>query len=131
MRVVLLYMRQVGSAVVSDVCVIIVILLQGSELVTKRVSPPSDKIESPVVAFVSLERYNAITLVQRVHSSLAALNKVLRGSSLLTPAVQKLASSLLRNEVECLTKDFVLIWSLCQALQPLSLPSPLIQINMH
>ena len=73
--------------------------MQGSELVTKRVSPPSDKIESPVVAFVALERYNAITLVQRVHSSLAALNKVLRGSSLLTPAVQKLASSLLRNEV--------------------------------
>ena len=73
--------------------------MQGSELVTKRVSPPSDKIESPVVAFVALERYNAITLVQKVHASLAALNKVLRGSSLLTPAVQKLASSLLRNEV--------------------------------
>ena len=54
---------------------------------------------------MALERYNAITLVQRVHSSLAALNKVLRGSSLLTPAVQKLASSLLKNEVRVLIKS--------------------------
>ena len=54
------------------------------------------------MALVALERYNAIRLVQTVHSSLASLNRVLRGSSLLTPAVQKLASSLLKNEVNFL-----------------------------
>ena len=62
-------------------------------------SPPSDKIESPVLAFVALERYNAIRLVQSVHASLAALNRVLKGTSLLTPTVQKLAGSLLKHEV--------------------------------
>lgn len=65
-------------------------------------SPPSDKIDTPVLAFIALERYNALRLVQTVHSSLAALNKVLRGSSLLTPSVQKMAGSLLKSEVrEC------------------------------
>ena len=81
---------------------------QGSELISKRTSPPSDKIESPVIAFVALERHNAIRLVQTVHYSLASLNRVLRGSSLLTPAVQKLASSLLRNEVNCYCVVYVM-----------------------
>ena len=72
---------------------------QGSELITKQISPPSDKIDTPVIAFIALERYNALRLVQTVHSSLAALNKVLRGSSLLTPSVQKMASYLLKSEV--------------------------------
>ena len=73
--------------------------LQGSELISKHVSPPSDKLDSPVLAFIFLERYNAVRLVQAVHSSLAALNKVLRGSSLLTTDVQRLAGSLLKHEV--------------------------------
>ena len=62
-------------------------------------SPPSDKLDSPVLAFISLERYNAVRLVQAVHSSLADLNKVLRGSALLTTDVQRLARALLRHEV--------------------------------
>ena len=78
--------------------------IQGSELIMKHVSPPSDKINSPVVAFIALERYNAIRLVQTVHSSLAALNKVLKGTSLLTPSVQKLAGALLKHEVHMSTK---------------------------
>ena len=72
---------------------------QGSELISKKVSPPSDKLDSPVLAFISLEHYNAVRLVQAVHSSLADLNKVLRGSALLTTDVQRLARALLRHEV--------------------------------
>ena len=74
-------------------------LLQGSELITKKVYPPSDKLDSPVQAFISLERYNAVCLVQTVHTSLAGLNRVLRGSSLLTTDVQRLAAALLKHEV--------------------------------
>jgi len=74
-------------------------LNQGSELISKRVSPPSDSIDSPVLAFVALERYNAVRLAQTVHSNLAALNRVLRGTSLLTPSVQQLARALLKHEV--------------------------------
>ena len=39
----------------------------------KKISPPSDKIESPVAAFVALERYNAIKLVQ-VKRMVTAIN---------------------------------------------------------
>ena len=78
------------------------LLSQGSELITKKVSPPSDKVESPVLAFVSLERFNAVRLVQSVHSSLASLNRVLRGSSLLSTDVHGLAGSLLRH-IQCVS----------------------------
>ena len=53
----------------------------------------SDNLNSPALAFISL------WLVQAVHSSLADLNKVLRGSALLTTDVQRLARALLRHEV--------------------------------
>ena len=52
-----------------------------------------------MLAFISLERYNAVRLVQTVHTSLAGLNRVLRGSALLTTDVQRLARALLRHEV--------------------------------
>ena len=83
----------------ADKPILCVCVIQGSELISKKVSPPSDKLDSPVLAFVSLEHYNAVRLVQAVHSSLADLNKVLRGSALLTTDVQRLASALLRHEV--------------------------------
>lgn len=60
---------------------------------------PLDHADSPVVEFVSLEHYNAVHLVQTVHASLAELNKVIRGNALLSPSVQKMASSLLKHEV--------------------------------
>ena len=72
---------------------------KGSELISKRVLPPSDNIDSPVLSFVALEHYNAVRLAQTIHSNLAALNRVLRGSSLLTPSVQQLARALLQHEV--------------------------------
>lgn len=68
-------------------------------MISKRVAPPSDKLDCPVLEFVCLERYNAVRLVQLVHVSLAELNKVIRGNALLSSQVQKLASSLLKNEV--------------------------------
>jgi len=55
--------------------------------------------ESPVHAFVMLERYNAIKAVQFVHLSLAALSKVLRGTQLLTSDVQTVGSALINIEV--------------------------------
>ena len=73
--------------------------LQGSELISKRVLPPSDNIDSPVLSFVPLEHYNAIRLTQTIHSNLAALNRVLRGSSLLTPSLQQLPRALLQHEM--------------------------------
>ena len=56
-------------------------------------------MESPVLAFISLERYNAVKLVQAVHTGLASLNRVLRGSSLLTTDVQSLGGALLQHQV--------------------------------
>ncbi|CAI8045536.1 Cytoplasmic dynein 2 heavy chain 1 [Geodia barretti] len=91
--------REVWSAELSPLLNLWKKLNQGSELITKKVSPPSDKLESPVLAFVSLERFNAVRLVQKVHSSLASLNRVLRGSSLLSTDVHRLAGALLRHEV--------------------------------
>lgn len=38
-------------------------------------------------------------MLQSIHQSLAALSKVIRGTQLLTPDVQKLASALLNQEV--------------------------------
>ncbi len=93
------YIEEVYVYWLKDRYTIFIVHAQGSKLITKQVSPPSDKSDSPVMAFIALERYNALQLVQTIHTSLAALNKVLRGSSLLTPAVQKMAGSLLKSEV--------------------------------
>lgn len=67
-----------------------------------KVLPPSDTSghESPIVSFLRLERYNAVKLVQSIHTSLAALSKVIRGSQLVTTEVQDLAAALLTQEVK-------------------------------
>ncbi len=85
---------------------------QGSELIGKRLSPPSEHVDSPVLEFVCLERYNAVQLVHTIHTSLAELNKVIRGNALLSSDVQKLASGLLKNEVEFINEA----WNLCRLL---------------
>ena len=74
---------------------------QGSNLIQTKIAPPSDKSgnQSPIVAFILLERYNAIKLVQSIHSSLAALSKVIRGTQLVASDVQNLAAALLNQEV--------------------------------
>ncbi|XP_063970614.1 cytoplasmic dynein 2 heavy chain 1 [Lytechinus pictus] len=75
-------------------------LNQGSNLIQTKVQPPSDRsgTQGPIDSFIQLERYNALQLVQFVHSTLAALSKVIRGTSLLTSEVQALASNLLKQE---------------------------------
>uniref|UniRef100_A0A8C2QHF6 Cytoplasmic dynein 2 heavy chain 1 n=1 Tax=Cricetulus griseus TaxID=10029 RepID=A0A8C2QHF6_CRIGR len=73
-------------------------LNQNSNLIHQKVSPPNDRQGSPVLSFIILEQFNAIRLVQSVHQSLAALSKVIRGTTLLSSEVQKLASALLNQK---------------------------------
>ncbi|XP_017286523.1 cytoplasmic dynein 2 heavy chain 1 isoform X3 [Kryptolebias marmoratus] len=73
-------------------------LNQGSTLIHQKVDPPTEGQSSPVLSFILLEQFNAIRLVQSIHQSLAALSKVIRGTQLLTPEVQKLATALLNQE---------------------------------
>ncbi|KAA8593993.1 hypothetical protein FQN60_004827, partial [Etheostoma spectabile] len=74
-------------------------LNQGSTLIHQKVVPPTEGQGSPILSFIALEQFNAIRLVQSIHQSLAALSKVIRGTQLLTPEVQKLATALLNQEV--------------------------------
>ncbi|XP_032366297.1 cytoplasmic dynein 2 heavy chain 1 [Etheostoma spectabile] len=73
-------------------------LNQGSTLIHQKVVPPTEGQGSPILSFIALEQFNAIRLVQSIHQSLAALSKVIRGTQLLTPEVQKLATALLNQE---------------------------------
>lgn len=73
-------------------------LNQGSSLIHQKVAPPTEGQGSPVLSFIVLEQFNAIRLVQGIHQSLAALSKVIRGTSLLTADVHKLATALLNQE---------------------------------
>ncbi|XP_071483964.1 LOW QUALITY PROTEIN: cytoplasmic dynein 2 heavy chain 1-like [Diadema antillarum] len=75
-------------------------LNQGANLIQTKAQPPNDRGGSlgPIDSFIQLERFNALQLVQYVHSTLAALSKVIRGTSLLTSEVQKLAAALLKQE---------------------------------
>ncbi|KAF0030538.1 hypothetical protein F2P81_017269 [Scophthalmus maximus] len=73
-------------------------LNQGSTLIHQKVATPAEGHGSPVLSFITLEQFNAIRLVQSIHQSLAALSKVIRGTQLLTPDVQKLATALLNQE---------------------------------
>lgn len=75
-------------------------LNQGQQLIQKKVTPPKDKYgsSSPLVSFLQLEKYRAIKLVQFVHSSLASLSKVIRGTQLLTSDTQALAAALMNQE---------------------------------
>ena len=74
-------------------------LNQGSNLLQMKISAPSESSTSdPVKAFVHLEFYNAVNLVQAIHKSMASLVKVIRGTMLLEDKVSQLAGSLMRQE---------------------------------
>jgi dynein heavy chain 2 len=73
-------------------------LNQGADLISLKVAVPEDS-SSPVEGFVILERSNGVKCVQTIHSQLSALNKVLKGSSLLTEEVHRLGSALLQHTV--------------------------------
>ncbi|XP_018422828.1 PREDICTED: cytoplasmic dynein 2 heavy chain 1 [Nanorana parkeri] len=73
-------------------------LNQNSNLIHQKMSPPTEQHGSPILSFIILEQFNAIRLVQSIHQSLAALSKVIRGTSLLSSEVQSLASALLEQK---------------------------------
>jgi dynein heavy chain 2 len=55
--------------------------------------------ETPIQSFVTLELANAHKLITSVDDALRSIKKVLYGTGLLTPAIQKLASDLLAGSV--------------------------------
>nr|WAW84826.1 cytoplasmic dynein 2 heavy chain 1 [Halisarca dujardinii] len=82
-------------------------LNHGTDLISLKVSLPEDG-SSPVEGFVLLERSNAVKCVQAIHSQLSALNKVLKGSVLLTSEVHRLGSALL---LHCLPAAWEGLWA--------------------
>jgi dynein heavy chain 2 len=73
-------------------------LNKGTELVNKKVTQSFEQA-LPVTVFVVQEHSSALKLVQDVHFSLTALDKVIRGTALLTSEVHHLASALLQQQV--------------------------------
>ncbi|KAG7479776.1 cytoplasmic dynein 2 heavy chain 1 isoform X1 [Solea senegalensis] len=90
--------RELWSSGLSPVLNLWKKLNQGSTLIHQKVAPSAEGHASPVLSFIALEQFNAVRLVQSIHQSLAALSKVIRGTQLLTPDVQKLATALLNQE---------------------------------
>uniref|UniRef100_A0A9J7YQK8 Cytoplasmic dynein 2 heavy chain 1 n=1 Tax=Cyprinus carpio carpio TaxID=630221 RepID=A0A9J7YQK8_CYPCA len=90
--------REIWSNALSPVLNLWKRLNQGSSLIHQKVAPPSEGVGSPVLSFIQLEQFNAVRLVQSIHHSLASLSKVIRGTSLLTADVHKLATALLNQE---------------------------------
>ncbi len=74
-------------------------LNQGSNLLQMKMAAPHDDGEAdPIKAFVHLEFYNAVQLIQAIHKSMSGLVKVIRGTQLLDEKVSTLADSLMRQE---------------------------------
>ncbi|XP_068211563.1 cytoplasmic dynein 2 heavy chain 1 [Palaemon carinicauda] len=73
-------------------------LNQGQNLLQAKVAVPTSAGEAPVKAFIQLEYFSVISIVQTIHRSLAQLSKVIRGTLLLSRDVQKLAEQLLKQE---------------------------------
>uniref|UniRef100_A0A8C3BC42 Cytoplasmic dynein 2 heavy chain 1 n=1 Tax=Cairina moschata TaxID=8855 RepID=A0A8C3BC42_CAIMO len=90
--------REIWSAELSPVLNLWKKLNQNSNLIHQKVSLPVEQQGSPISSFITLEQFSAIRLVQSVHQSLASLSKVIRGTSLLSPEVQKLANALLNQK---------------------------------
>ena len=47
-----------------------------------KIDVPRVRNDMPILQFIQLERYNAIQIVQKVHYSLSALSKVMRGKTI-------------------------------------------------
>uniref|UniRef100_A0A8B9E7P0 Cytoplasmic dynein 2 heavy chain 1 n=1 Tax=Anser cygnoides TaxID=8845 RepID=A0A8B9E7P0_ANSCY len=90
--------REIWSAELSPVLNLWKKLNQNSNLIHQKVSLPVEQQGSPILSFITLEQFSAIRLVQSVHQSLASLSKVIRGTSLLSPEVQRLANALLNQK---------------------------------
>ena len=78
----------------------LILSLQGHQVLQKKLSPPQEDENSlPVTSFIMLELYNAVNLAQHIHSTLASLAKVIKGTQLLTTDVEVLAVALMRQQV--------------------------------
>ncbi|OXB57863.1 hypothetical protein ASZ78_016437 [Callipepla squamata] len=102
--------REIWSAELSPILSLWKKLNQNSNLIHQKVTPPTEQQGSPILSFITLEQFSAIRLVQSVHQSLASLSKVIRGTSLLSSEVQRLASALInqKNWVEKAEKQKLL-----------------------
>jgi len=73
-------------------------LNQGSgNIIHAKLEAPQVTDDEAVKQFILLERYNAVKLVQKIHHSLAAISKVIRGTHLLTPEVQSDAGAIMEQ----------------------------------
>ena len=73
-------------------------LNQGSNLLQLKMNPPSEEsTKDPIKAFVQLEFFNAVNLIQSIHKSMAGLVKVIRGTQLLDEKISTFADSLMRQ----------------------------------
>ncbi|GAB6032228.1 Cytoplasmic dynein 2 heavy chain 1 [Chamberlinius hualienensis] len=73
-------------------------LNQNSKMVKASVDPPDGSGE-PLTSVIQLEYFNAVKLVQYIHSTLASVSKVLRGIIVMVGDVAKLVQSLLHQEI--------------------------------
>jgi dynein heavy chain 2 len=73
-------------------------LNQGTGLLQLKIQQPTGHESSPIKAFIELEFFNGIVLLQHVHKSLAGISKVIRGTNLLTDKIASLGKSLLQQE---------------------------------
>ncbi|XP_040514464.1 cytoplasmic dynein 2 heavy chain 1 isoform X1 [Gallus gallus] len=90
--------REIWSTELSPILSLWKKLNQNSNLIHQKVTPPVERQGSPILSFITLEQFSAIRLVQSVHQSLASLSKVIRGTSLLSSEVQRLASALINQK---------------------------------
>lgn len=71
-------------------------------LLQEKLQPPdfneSDSAADPIEAFVKLEYYNVVFLMQTVHRTLGAMSKVIRGILVPTEGLVAVADSLLKRE---------------------------------
>jgi dynein heavy chain 2 len=76
-------------------------LNSGSDMYkTKATAPDLSNKDMPITAFIQLEYFNALTVIQNIHKSLAELSKVIHGSLLLTARAKKIAAALMQQEVK-------------------------------
>ena len=83
-------------------------LNQGTGVLQLKLQSPSSSGESSMKDFVQLEYFNGVQLLQSVHKTLAGISKVIRGTSLLSDKVLKMAGKLLRQETP---DEWQKVWS--------------------
>jgi dynein heavy chain 2 len=83
-------------------------LNQGTGILQLKIQQPNGQDNNPMKAFIELEFFNGVSLIQNIHKSLAGLSKVIRGTNLLTGKVINLASCLLQQTTP---SSWLSLWS--------------------